>query len=106
MTVCLPTYNGEAFLAEALASLSQQTYPNLEILLSDDGSEDATLDMLEEFRANSPHPCRLYRHSQLGMVQNWNFCIEKARGVYLKFLFQDDRLDPDCIRQLVNLGGN
>ena len=38
------------------------------------------------------------------MVQNWNFCIEKARGVYLKFLFQDDRLDPDCIRQLVNLG--
>lgn len=103
VTVCIPTYNGEQFLGEALESVAEQTYPNLEILLADDGSEDATLEILEDFRDNSPHPCRIYRHSHRGMVQNWNFCIHEARGVYLKFLFQDDRLDPDCIRQLVNL---
>ncbi|TVR08690.1 MAG: glycosyltransferase [Phormidium sp. GEM2.Bin31] len=103
VTVCIPTYNGEQFLGEALESVAEQTYPNLEILLADDGSEDATLEILEDFRDNSPHPCRIYRHSHRGMVQNWNFCIHEARGVYLKFLFQDDRLDPDCIRQLVNV---
>ncbi len=103
VTVCIPTYNGAKFLGEALEDVAGQTYPNLEILLADDGSEDATLEILEDFRANSPHPCRIYRHSHRGMVQNWNFCIQEARGVYLKFLFQDDRLDPDCIRKLVNV---
>ncbi|MGM0456178.1 MAG: glycosyltransferase [Cyanobacteriota bacterium] len=103
VTVCIPTYNGEKFLSEALASVSEQTYPNLEILLSDDSSEDGTLDQLKAFAATSPHPCRIYHNPQRGMVNNWNFCIQQARGMYLKFLFQDDRLDPDCIRKLVNL---
>jgi glycosyltransferase involved in cell wall biosynthesis len=103
VTVCIPTYNGEKFLSEALASVSEQTYPNLEILLSDDGSNDATLEVLQGFIATSPHPCRIYHNPHRGMVNNWNFCIQQARGVYLKFLFQDDRLDPDCIRKLVNL---
>ncbi len=103
VSVCVPTYNGERFLGEALTSLSQQTYANLEIIFSDDGSEDGTLRILDEFAATSPHPCRIYRNPQRGMVNNWNFCLQQARGVYLKFLFQDDRLDSDCIRKLVNL---
>jgi len=103
VSVCIPTYNGERFLGDALTSLAQQTYPDLEIILSDDGSKDRTAKILEEFAATSPHPCRIYRNPQRGMVNNWNFCIQQARGVYIKFLFQDDRLDPDCIRKLVNL---
>ncbi|WP_448573427.1 glycosyltransferase [Trichothermofontia sp.] len=103
VSICIPTYNGEAFLAQALESALAQTYPNLEILLSDDDSTDRTLAIAQAFQARSPVDFLILPHARLGLVENWNFCIEKASGKYIKFLFQDDTLEPTCVEEMVAL---
>jgi predicted O-linked N-acetylglucosamine transferase (SPINDLY family)/glycosyltransferase involved in cell wall biosynthesis len=103
VSICLPTYNGEEYLAEALRSAIAQTYPHIEILLSDDGSTDRTTQIAEEILKDSPFPVRILKHAQLGLVGNWNYCISEAKGKYIKFLFQDDLLHPDCVSELVKV---
>ena len=49
VSVCVPTYNGMGHLEEALASIESQYYPNLEVVFSDDGSTDGTLERIREF---------------------------------------------------------
>ncbi|NJM58057.1 MAG: glycosyltransferase family 2 protein [Synechococcales cyanobacterium RU_4_20] len=98
VSVCIPTYNGSNFLAYALESISIQTYLSIEVIVSDDGSQDKTLDIAFQYSA---HPIRIYAHGRLGPVENWNFCIRQAAGKYIKFLFQDDYLESTCIQRLV-----
>lgn len=101
VTVCVPTFQGEAFLEEALASAVTQTWRPLEVVLSDGGSTDATLAIAERVAAGSPVPFRIERAPRPGMVANWNACLDHARGAWIKYLFQDDVLDPDCVASLV-----
>lgn len=103
VSICIPVYNGEEYLADALRSVNAQTYPQIEILLSDDGSTDRTLQIAEEMLKDSPFPVRILRHEQLGLVGNWNYCISEAKGKYIKFLFQDDLLDPNCVSELLKV---
>src|SRR5690606_34276938 len=101
VSICIPTYNGEAFIAEALESAIQQSYPNLEIVVSDDASQDGTLALVERFKARTPIPIYVYKHEPQGIGANWNYCVTKAKGAYIKFLFQDDVLEPDCISKMM-----
>jgi glycosyltransferase involved in cell wall biosynthesis len=103
VTVCIPLYNGYKFISEAIASIESQTYLDLEILFSDDGSSDGTLEIVQCFATRSRHRVRILEHEQLGLVQNWNYCLREAQGKYVKFLFQDDLLDPDCVSELLKL---
>ncbi len=103
ISICIPTYNGEQFIVEAIESALRQTYTNLEIIVSDDGSKDATLKLIEPFKETTNIPIHIYHHNPSGIGANWNHCIEKANGVYIKFLFQDDILLPNCIERMVNL---
>jgi glycosyltransferase involved in cell wall biosynthesis len=101
VTVCVPTFNGEAYLAEALASIEAQDYPSAEVIISDDGSLDRTLAIAEDFAARTRFPCRIFRHQPDTLAGNWNFAAQAARGEYLKFLFQDDLLYPRHLAALV-----
>jgi predicted O-linked N-acetylglucosamine transferase (SPINDLY family)/glycosyltransferase involved in cell wall biosynthesis len=103
VSVCIPTYNGEKFVAEAIQSVLAQSYPNLEIILSDDNSSDRTIEIAKSFQAQSPHKFSILEHSQYGLAENWNFCIAQATGKYLKFIFQDDLLEPEAIESMVAL---
>ncbi|ACK68498.1 glycosyl transferase family 2 [Gloeothece citriformis PCC 7424] len=103
VSILIPTYQGEKFLSETLDSALSQTYPNLEIIISDDGSTDKTLDIAKSYQEKTSIPFTLLAHENMGMVNNWNNCIDKANGKYLKFLFQDDIIAPDCIEEMVNL---
>lgn len=103
VSVCIPTYNGEKYIAEALNSVFKQTYPNIEIILSDDNSTDRTVEIAKSFEQKSSFDFSVLEHSQYGLAQNWNFCISKAKGKYIKFLFQDDLLEPNAIEEMVNL---
>lgn len=100
VSVCIPTYNGINFLEEALNSIRQQTYPELEVIISDDGSQDETVNLIH---ASSLPNARIFTHSRYGLVANWNYCITMATGKYIKFLFQDDTVEPDCISKLVKV---
>lgn len=103
VSICIPTYNGEAYIVEALESAINQTYPNLEIVVTDDASSDKTLQIVERFKAKTAIPIYIYKHTPSGIGANWNYCVLKSRGIYIKFLFQDDFLEPTCISKMMAL---
>jgi glycosyltransferase involved in cell wall biosynthesis len=103
--ICIPTFNGEAFLAAAIDSALAQTYNNYHILISDDGSEDRTAAIAQKFQQSNAK-ISFIQHPRLGLVENWNFCIDRSlQSVeppkYIKFLCQDDLLAPNCLEELV-----
>ncbi|RMB57433.1 glycosyltransferase [Dokdonia sinensis] len=103
VSICIPTYNGALYLEEALTSVKNQTYKNIEVVISDDQSSDCTMEILERFRESVSFPVYIYSHEPLGIGANWNNTVEKANGKYIKFLFQDDVLRSDCTEKMVRL---
>ncbi|SHG30303.1 Glycosyl transferase family 2 [Flavobacterium fluvii] len=103
VSICIPTYNGEKYIEEALNSAIIQTYTNLEIIISDDASIDRTIEIINSYRNLSSIPFYIYHHIPDGIGSNWNNCVKKAKGKYIKFLFQDDVLLPTCVEQMVQL---
>ncbi|MDA3614190.1 glycosyltransferase family 2 protein [Polluticaenibacter yanchengensis] len=101
VSICVPTYNGEVYLKEALDSVKSQTYSNIELIISDDQSSDNTLKIVEAFKDTVNFPVYIFHHTPAGIGANWNNTIEKANGKYIKFLFQDDVLFDDCIEQMM-----
>ncbi len=105
VSICIPTYNGENFIRAAINSALSQTYFNLEIIISDDNSTDKTIEIVKTLQSENPQiDFQIICHRNYGLVGNLNFCISVAKGKYIKFLFQDDLLEPNCIEQLVKLG--
>jgi glycosyltransferase involved in cell wall biosynthesis len=101
VTIAIPTYNrGASFLPGALADACRQTYPNLDIFVSDNASQDTTQEVVESF--HDPR-IRYHRHPEnLGASRNTNYCIEQSRGVYTLLLMDDDSIDPDFVECCVN----
>jgi predicted O-linked N-acetylglucosamine transferase (SPINDLY family)/predicted SAM-dependent methyltransferase/glycosyltransferase involved in cell wall biosynthesis len=103
VSVCIPTYNGEKFLEETLNTVLNQTYSNLEIIISDDNSKDRTIEISKSFREKLACEFSIIEHEQYGLSQNWNYCISQAKGKYVKFVFQDDLLEPNAISDMVEI---
>jgi predicted O-linked N-acetylglucosamine transferase (SPINDLY family)/glycosyltransferase involved in cell wall biosynthesis len=103
VSVCIPTFNGELFIKKTVLSAISQTYSNIEIIISDDSSTDKTCEIAEHVLQDAKFPYRILKHARLGLVENWNFCIEEAKGKYIKFLFQDDHLEPACVQSLIEV---
>src|SRR5512133_2278738 len=105
ISVCVPTYNGEAFLAETLASIAVQTFGDYEVLIVDDGSTDETLAIAEAYRATDAR-VRIVRNAERAgsSARNANQCVRLARGEWIKFLFQDDLMAPTCLERMLDAG--
>jgi glycosyltransferase involved in cell wall biosynthesis len=105
ISVCVPTYNGAAFLAETLASISAQTFENYEVLVVDDGSTDSTIDIAESFAASDKR-VRVIRNSERAgsSARNANQSAKHARGEWIKFLYQDDVMTPRCLEHMLDAG--
>jgi glycosyltransferase involved in cell wall biosynthesis len=83
----------------ARARALRQTFDDHELLIVDDASTDGTLDVVGSF---ADARVTVHRNrSRLGIPGNWNECLRRARGRYVKFLFQDDTLLPDALAKLV-----
>lgn len=101
ISICIPTYNGGKYLQQALDSIKAQTYKNFEVVVSDDQSSDETLKICEEFQKTVDFPVFIHSHIPQGIGANWNNCIAKANGQYIKFLFQDDILEDNCLADMI-----
>ncbi|KQS95216.1 glycosyltransferase [Chryseobacterium sp. Leaf394] len=101
ISICIPTYNGEKYLQESLDSIKQQTYKNIEVIISDDQSKDRTLEICEQFKREVNFPVHIHSHIPSGIGANWNNSIEKSNGFYVKILFQDDVMVPECLESMV-----
>ncbi len=107
VSIIVPAFNAAATLEQAIASLQRQSYDELEILVVDDVSEDATSQVAEAL-AQVDRRVRLIRAPQrLGAARARNLGLAAARGTYLTFQDADDHATPDRIeRQLVALLGS
>ncbi len=103
VSICIPTYNGAKFLTETLVSAINQNYYPLEIIISDDSSNDNTLKIASEILENCSIPFLILNHKPKGIAENWNNTIRHAKGKYIKLLFQDDLLEVNCIKEMVSL---
>lgn len=100
ISVAMATYNGERFLAEQLASIRGQTLLPRELVVSDDGSCDATLKILEDFSQNAPFAVTILRNeTRLGFADNFLNAAEACRQPLIAFADQDDAWLPDKLRE-------
>lgn len=103
ISICIPTYNGARFIREAMDSAIAQTYRPLEIIISDDDSKDETSEIIKTYIDKTDIPIQIYHHNPAGIGANWNNCVKNSKGDYIKFLFQDDLLEPECVEKLMDV---
>ena len=92
ISVLVPVFNGERYLAECLDSVLAQDWPDFELLIGDNCSTDGTVAIIERYAARDSR-LRWWRNSSnLGMAGNFNACLHQARGEYVKYVLHDDKL--------------
>ncbi len=99
VSICIPTYNVERTIEETLSSIINQTYKNLEIIVSENASTDSTLTILNKFNDSR---IKIYSASKTVTAEN-NFsrCIELATGDYIAIFHADDLYTPDMVEKQV-----
>ena len=98
ISVIVPALNAEAYIERCLDSLVRQTYQNLEIICSDDGSTDGTVEKIKQY--NDPRIKLIVRGQNYGISLTRNFGIGIASGKYIGFIDSDDFVDPDFYQKL------
>ena len=103
VSICLPVYNGARYLAEAIESALNQTYEDFELLIADDCSADDSPNIIERYSKRDQRITTWRNQSNLGLFQNYNACVSRASGKYIKLFAQDDIFHPELIDRLVNV---
>jgi glycosyltransferase involved in cell wall biosynthesis len=102
LSIGLPVYNGENYLAAAIDSLLGQTYGDFELIISDNASADGTEDICRGYAAQDPR-IRYYRQPQnIGGAPNHNYLVEQARGELFKWAAHDDLYARDLLQRCVD----
>lgn len=99
VSICIPTYRGAAFLAKAIESVLNQSYPFFELWVLDDNSPDDTQALVARY--TDPRLHYLKNPRNLGPQGNWNRGLALASGKYFKLLPHDDLLAKDCLANQV-----
>jgi glycosyltransferase involved in cell wall biosynthesis len=101
VSVCIPTRNRGASLRRSVKGLLAQDYRNLDILISDNASDDETLAVCRELAEGDPR-VHVVRHGEnIGLYGNHNFCIDQARGEFLCLFHDHDEHHPETISRYV-----
>src|SRR6516164_1342208 len=105
VSVCIPTYNGAAYLTETLTSAVSQTLDDFEVVVVDDLSTDDSFDIAQRF-ARSDSRVRVFRNTERAGsgAANAKRYLELARGEWIKPLNQDDVMAPTCLARMVAAG--
>jgi len=102
VSVCIPTFNGAAFLAETLASAVAQTFEDFEVVVVDDCSTDGSAEIADGF-ARSDSRVRVIRNTQRAGsgAANAKVYVAQSRGEWIKPLNQDDLMTPTCLARML-----
>lgn len=103
LSIGLPVYNGEAYLAQALDSILAQSFEDFELIIADNASTDHTPAIIQDY-ASQDRRIRVQRNEQnIGAAPNFNLTFELARGEYFKWAAHDDVLDPRFFERCIDV---
>lgn len=97
ISILLPVLNGRSYLDDALDTLLSQSFTDFEVIICDDGSSDGSYEILERFASEDKRIKLVKNNRKLGLFGNYNRCLEKAQGEYIKPFAQDDLLHPEIL---------
>ena len=100
ISVIMPCFNAAAFVEEAVSCVMNQTYPDVELIVVDDGSTDGSTDILQELATRYAPRIQLNFQVRQGPYPARNLALEHARGGYVAFLDADDFWTPDALEKL------
>jgi glycosyltransferase involved in cell wall biosynthesis len=101
ISVIIPCYNSEKYLRECVESVLRQTYADLEIILVEDGSTDATSAICDEYASRDLRVTVLHKKNG-GLSDARNAGIRLSKGEYIGFVDSDDWVEPDMFEALYN----
>jgi glycosyltransferase involved in cell wall biosynthesis len=103
ISIALPVYNGERYLAQAIGSILDQTYRDFELIISDNASTDATEEICRSFEAQDGRVRYIRQPRNIGASPNFNICYALASGEYFKWAAHDDYLEPEYLAACVEV---
>lgn len=101
LSVIVPIYKVEAYLNECVDSILAQTYPNIEIILVDDGTPDRSGEMADEYARRFPNKIKVIHKENGGLSSARNAGLDVARGEYVGFVDSDDAVLPEYFADMI-----
>ncbi len=103
VSICLPVFNGADFLPAAIESALNQTHKNFELLIADDCSTDQSLQIIERYAKSDSRIQYWQNEMRLGLFPNYNACLARTMGPYIKLHAQDDLWQPTLIERALSI---
>jgi glycosyltransferase involved in cell wall biosynthesis len=103
LTIGLPVYNGENYLAESIDALLAQSYTDFELVISDNASTDGTEEICRKYAAGDDRIRYVKQPVNIGAAPNHNFLVDEARGELFKWAAHDDLFAPRLVESCVAL---
>lgn len=99
VSILIPVYNRAHCIEETLASALDQTWRDIEVVVVDNASTDASWELIKSMAARDPRVRAFRNDSNIGPVRNWLRCVREATGAYGKILWSDDLMHPSFIEK-------
>ena len=107
VSVLVPAFHSGNTIVKTLQSIYHQTYQNLELIVTDDGSADESIELIQDWieanRARFQHAVLLTSEENTGISKNVNRGAAACKGDWIKIIAADDLLLPDCIEEYMRL---
>jgi len=101
VSIGLPVYNGERYLADAIESILSQTYGHFELIICDNASTDSTEQICRRFASLDDRVRYFCNAANLGVSRNFNLAVERSSGKYFRWAADDDRIAPEYLARCV-----
>ncbi len=102
LSIGLPVYNSESYLARSLESLLGQTYEDFELIISDNASTDSTRDICVHYARQDSRVRYMRQPRNIGLAPNHNFVFARSRGEFFKWAAADDLYGRDLLQRCVD----
>lgn len=102
VSIVVPAYNHESYIANCIHSILEQDYPDMDLIVINDGSTDGTDQRIKEIHAKKPLRFRYISKQNEGLMKTLNLGLKLAQGKYFCELASDDMLLPESIRKRVD----
>ena len=101
ISIAMPVYNGERYVAQAIESLLGQTFGDFEFVISDNASTDGTEAICRRYAAADPRVRYVRRATNIGGPRNFGYVFSLCKGTYVKWTTADDYSDPRFLEEAV-----